>query len=531
MSVRDRGAGAFAGLAAALAGLGAAQLVALVVAEESAPLVAVADAFVDLTPPWLKQAAIDLFGTADKLVLLGSAALVLLLLSAAAGLLAVRHPRVGLALVAGLAAVAALAAITRPNATPSWILPSVVGGVVGMLTLDAGIRRVRGAPTEPGMAEPGMAEPAVRQVSRRGALTLPLAAGAVGLVAWAGGSLLGRRSAAVAASRAAVRLPVPTDTVAPAPTGTGSGAGASAGPPGVDVGVQGVGPWLTPNDDFYRIDTALIVPKVTTQEWSLRIHGMVERELTLDFAELTSRARVERYVTLACVSNAVGGDLVGNALWQGLPIADLIAEVRPLPGSDMLLSTSVDGFTCGTPVAALTDGRDALLAIAMNGEPLPIEHGFPVRMVVPGLYGYVSATKWVVEWEFTRFDRVEAYWTPRGWAPEAPVKTASRIDVPRPSAQVAAGEVTVAGVAWAQHRGITGVQVRVDEGPWQDARLAVDASVDTWRQWAYRWQAPVGEHTLQVRARDASGQWQTSRTAPPAPDGATGWHTVRVVVV
>jgi DMSO/TMAO reductase YedYZ molybdopterin-dependent catalytic subunit len=235
-------------------------------------------------------------------------------------------------------------------------------------------------------------------------------------------------------------------------------------------------------------------------------------------------------VTLACVSNEVGGDLIGNARWLGVPIGPLLRQAGPAADADMVLSRSADGWTCSTPLAVLTDGRDALFAIGMNGEPLPVEHGFPVRMVVPGLYGYVSATKWVTELKVTRFDRDEAYWTPRGWSAQGPVKTSSRIDVPRPGAGVPAGTVAVAGVAWAQHRGIRAVEVQVDDGAWQPATLAAEASVDTWRQWVYRWQATAGQHRLRVRATDGTGAVQVEALAPPAPDGATGWHEVEVEV-
>jgi DMSO/TMAO reductase YedYZ molybdopterin-dependent catalytic subunit len=317
------------------------------------------------------------------------------------------------------------------------------------------------------------------------------------------------------ASRQAVSLPVLT----PAPL-----------PAGTSVDVEGVVPFRVPNPDFYRIDTALVVPRITAQEWSLRIHGMVEREVTLDFATLMGSDLVERDLTLCCVSNEVGGDLIGNALWLGLPIGPLLAQAGPSADADMVLSSSADGWTASTPLDVLTDGRDALLAIGMNGEPLPIEHGFPVRMVVPGLYGFVSATKWVVDLKVTRFDRDQGYWTSRGWSARGPVKTESRIDVPRAGARVPAGRVAVAGVAWAQHRGIDAVQVRVDEGEWQAARLAEVPSVDTWRQWVLAWDATPGQHRLQVRATDGAGEVQTGDQAPVAPDGATGWHTVDVVV-
>jgi DMSO/TMAO reductase YedYZ molybdopterin-dependent catalytic subunit len=331
------------------------------------------------------------------------------------------------------------------------------------------------------------------------------------------GRALSGRFAGGTSSRATVTLPPVAD---PGP----------ALPPSVEVGVEGVVPFRVPNAEFYRIDTALVVPQVDAAGWTLRIHGMVEHEVTLTYDELLGSPLVERDVTLMCVSNEVGGDLVGNARWLGLPLKPFLDKAGPAADADMVLSTSADGWTCSTPLDVLRDGRDALLAVGMNGEPLPVEHGFPVRMVVPGLYGFVSATKWVVELEVTRFDRAEAYWTPRGWSERAPVKTESRIDVPRPGADLKAGRVAVAGVAWAQHRGIDAVEVRVDDGPWQPARLADVPSVDTWRQWVLDWDAPAGEHTLSVRATDGTGAVQTGEEAPPAPDGATGWHTIPVVV-
>ncbi|MCC5784476.1 oxidoreductase, partial [Kocuria sp. CCUG 69068] len=296
-------------------------------------------------------------------------------------------------------------------------------------------------------------------------------------------------------------------------------------PAGADLGVADVEPWLTPADDFYRIDTALSVPRIDVDAWELRLHGMVERELTLRFDDLTARPLLERIVTLACVSNPVGGDLVGNAVWTGVPIRDLLAEAGPSAEADMVLSTSEDGFTASTPLEALTDpGRDSLLAVTMNGEPLPFEHGYPVRMVVPGLYGYVSATKWVVDLEVTRFDRAEAYWTSRGWTARGPIKMSSRIEVPAEGGRTEAGPAVLAGTAWAQHTGIAAVQVSVDEGPWQDAELGSVGTDDTWRQWVLRADLPGGRHTARVRAVDRDGTVQTAEPAPPAPDGASGWH-------
>ena len=488
-----------AGLAAGALAIGVAELLAALVGPSSEPLVAVGDAFVDRTPLWLKNAAVAAFGTHDKQVLLGGAALVLAALTALAGVLATRG--LGVYLVLAMGAFAGFCAATRPDVTIVAALPSVVAAILGAIVLSALVARLGTAP------DPG----------RRALVKTAGAVAAVGLVAFALGRLLGQRIAGADASRAAVRLPAPADPEPPLPAG-------------VDVGVPGVTPFRVPAADFYRVDTALVVPRVRTEDWRLRIHGLVDREVTIDYATLLASPLVERDVTLCCVSNEVGGDLVGNATWLGLPIGPLLRRAGPHPDADMVLSTSTDGFTCSTPLAVLTDGRDALLAVGMNGAPLPIEHGFPVRMVVPGLYGYVSATKWVVDLEVTRFDRAVAYWTPRGWAPRAPVKTQSRIDVPRDGASVRAGTVPIAGVAWAQHRGIEAVEVRIDGGPWQRAGLAAEASIDTWRQWVYRWQAPPGRHILEVRATDGTGAVQTGVQSSPAPDGATGWHQVTVDV-
>jgi DMSO/TMAO reductase YedYZ molybdopterin-dependent catalytic subunit len=321
----------------------------------------------------------------------------------------------------------------------------------------------------------------------------------------------------LSAARASVDLPVPVDPAPPIPAGA-------------DLRLPDLASYVTGNGVFYRIDTALVVPRVSPQTWQLRIHGRVRQPYTIDFADLLARPMIERYVTLACVSNQVGGGLIGNARWLGVPIAELLAAAGPDLGADQVVSRSADGWTCGTPTAVLTDGRDALLAVGMNGEPLPLEHGFPVRMVVPGLYGYVSACKWITEIELTSFDAYDAYWVPRGWAQQAPIKTQSRIDTPRRRAT--AGPVVVAGVAWAQHRGIDRVEVRVDGGAWHQAELADVVSADTWRQWSWLWaDATSGEHELVVRATDANGETQPAERSPAAPDGATGWHTVLVEVV
>ena len=502
---------AAAGVVAALLGLGLAQVLAALFAPSSAPLLAVGDAFVDLTPPWLKDFAVRTFGTADKAVLLGSAAVILAGLAAIAGLLSRRRPRQAEWLVLGLGGVASLAAVTRPDAGPLAVLPSVLAAVSGAFGLRFLARRSDAAAGRGGEAPDSPA------AGRRSVLLAGGAMAGAGALAAGTGWWLGGRVRDVSSSRSAIRLPAAADPEPPLPAG-------------VEVGVDGVVPFRVPNQSFYRIDTALVVPRITTADWQLRIHGLVDREVTLTWDQLIGSPLVERDVTLMCVSNEVGGDLVGNARWLGLPIAGLLAQAGPAADADMVLSTSADGWTCSTPLEVLTDGRDALLAVGMNGVPLPVEHGFPVRMVVPGLYGFVSATKWVVDLEVTRFDRKQAYWTPRGWSDRAPVKTQSRIDVPASGATVRPGPVAVAGVAWAQHRGVRGVEVRVDGGAWQPARLGTEASVDTWRQWVWPWQATSGKHVIEVRAVDGTGAVQTGDRRPPAPDGATGWHRTEVTV-
>ncbi len=299
-------------------------------------------------------------------------------------------------------------------------------------------------------------------------------------------------------------------------------------PSGADFARQGTPSFLTPNANFYRIDTALVVPQVRAEDWTLRVHGMVDSELSLSYDDIRSRPLVERRVTLCCVSNPVGGPYVSTATFVGVELADLLEEAGVRPGARQLFSTSADGWTCGTPVgAALDRERGALLALGMNGEPLPLEHGFPARMVVPGLYGYVSATKWVVDMEVTTWNARRAYWLERDWAREAPVKTQSRVDRPRESATVGLGTVTAAGVAWAQPTGVEAVRVRLDDGPWREADLAADVSDDTWRMWRIDLEiTEPGEHRVTCRAVDKSGSAQTGERAPVLPDGATGWHTV-----
>ena len=497
--------GALAGLLAALAALAAAELAAVLARPEASPVVAVGGSVIDAAPTGLKELAVRTFGTDDKPVLVGSIVVVLLLLALVTGALAVGHRAVGVAGVVVLGLVGATAAATRPAAAPLDPIPSLAGAVVGVVALSVLLRPVTGS------------SDAAPDERRRRFLVTALWVGAGSLAAGVVGRMVNGPRASVAASRAAVRLPAPAGAAPPVPRGS-------------ELRIPGLSPFTTPNGDFYRVDTAIVVPQVTTDGWRLRVHGMVDREVELDFARLLARPLVERDITLTCVSNPVGGPYAGNARWLGASLADLLREAGVRPDADMLLSRSKDGMTIGTPTAVVMDGRDALLAVGMNGEPLPQQHGFPVRMVVPGLYGYVSATKWVVDLELTRFDRARAYWVERGWAAKAPVRTMSRIDVPKPFAKVRPGRVAVAGVAWAQHRGVATVEVRVDGGRWFEARLAEVPSVDTWRQWVWEWEATPGNHTLEVRATDATGATQPERRADPFPSGATGWSSTAVTV-
>jgi DMSO/TMAO reductase YedYZ molybdopterin-dependent catalytic subunit len=324
-------------------------------------------------------------------------------------------------------------------------------------------------------------------------------------------------TSSISGIREALRLPPPRTTVSI--------------PEGAEFEVPGLAPLITPNADFYRVDTALTVPSIDPQTWRLRIDGMVERPLELTFQELLDRGLDEYAITLTCVSNEVGGGLVGNAVWSGVPVRDLLRLAKPTSGADMVLSRSVDGFTASTPLETLTDdGRDAILAVTMNGEPLPLEHGFPVRMVVPGLYGYVSATKWLTQLTVTTFAQDEAYWTPRGYSARAPIKMSSRIDTPRTGAPIDAGATMIAGMAWAQTIGIQRVEVSIDDGEWRRAELSTPLNDDTWVQWRLPWEATAGTHYLSARAVDADGNLQIQERAPIAPDGSTGWQRLLITV-
>ena len=500
---------------------------------------------IDLAPPWAKDAAIALFGTADKAALLVGIAIVLVAVAGAAGVLEARRPPWGRVVVALIGVVGVVAAMTRANAPMLAFAPSAIAAIAAIIALQFLVRRLPvtdaapapetvAAPVGTSSANAASSVPHHQRMPRRGSApdgcrdrllaspTPPPTAASTAAASSRGPAV--RPCSAPSPRRAGtrcrpVRAPSARSGTAsrfPTPSAT------ATVPPSAELDIEGLSPVVTPNAQFYRIDTALAVPAVDPSSWSLRIHGMVDQEVTLTWDELLALPLEESVTTLACVSNEVGGGLIGNAVWLGYPIRELLARAAPTADADMVLSRSVDGFTASTPLAVLEDDRNAILAIGMNGDPLPAEHGFPVRMVVPGLYGYVSATKWVVDLEVTRFDAASAYWTDRGWSERGPIKISSRIDVPRSGQTLSAGPITVAGVAWNQHVGIEAVDVQVDDGPWRPATLATAISIDTWVQWRYDWDAPSGTHTLRVRATGADGEVQTSDVQGVVPDGATG---------
>jgi DMSO/TMAO reductase YedYZ molybdopterin-dependent catalytic subunit len=565
--------GAIIGIVAALVALGMAQIVAAVLAAPaSAPVDAVGAVSINHTPAAVKNWAITEFGASDKTVLVWGIRGVLIVCAVVIGVLAIRRLWLGMAGLAVFAAVGVAAALVQPGADGSYALPSLVGAGAGALALwyFCGIAcrelaRTR-ASWPPGDAAPRQSSPPQQAVSgapglasgptsagapsgddvpsvpasgpvwrpvgpdpvwsagggpdRRRFLAASAAVAAGSLVAYGGGSWLAS-SRNVSAAQRAIRLPRPAVPAPPLPSGA-------------DLRIPGLSSFITPNGNFYRVDTALVLPEIAPANWQLRVHGMVRRELMLSFDDLIKRPLIEDYITLCCVSNPVGGPYIGNAKWLGASLRSLLAEAGVMRGATQLLATSSDGFTSGTPIETAIDGRDSLLAVAMNDAPLPVAHGFPVRQVVPGLYGYVSACKWLVDIEVTTFAAAQAYWVPRGWSAQGPIKTESRIDVPTGQSPLTAGNrVAIAGEAWAQHKGIEAVEVRVGNGPWQQAQLAAVPDLDTWRQWVYWWDVDVspGNYLIEARATDKTGYTQTSLQEPPEPNGATGYPSVSVNVV
>ena len=552
--------GAVAGLVAAAVALGVAELVAGLNRDWRSPVLDVGDRVVDNVPSWLKDFAIEQFGTNDKFVLLLTIGVVVAVYAMTLGVIAFRRSIAvalgGIALFGVIGIV--LAATNRVGGTIDDGMPTLVGVLAGGAALytawrftvptlaerhdvDGDIEIVATGDASEPSADPTSTTTSgardavdIRQEHPTDAPTatrrqvLVRSGGILGAFALVGGGagVLGRtlRSRFSATeSRANAALPAATEPLPPIPDG-------------VSVGVDGISPFTTPNADFYRIDTALTVPQVPIEGYTLRVHGMVDNEITLSYEELTSRQVEEYDITMTCVSNTIGGNLVGNARWLGVRLDELLADAGIQSGADQIVGRSVDGYTCGFPVEAATDGRNALVAFGMNGEPLPLEHGFPVRLVVPGLYGYVSATKWLTEIEVTTFADFEQYWVPRGYAVEAPIKLMSRIDSVDGLGTLttgADGMAAIGGVAWAQTRGISGVEVQIDGGEWQPAELGEALNDDTWRQWAFRFQPSGTDRTrtsISVRAIDGDGMIQTDERAEPLPDGASGHHSIVVFV-
>lgn len=503
------------GLLAAGVGIAVGELVGGIAGDAGSPVVAVGGLVIDNVPPGVKDVAIETFGKNDKAALVVGTLVILALLGMGLAVVARRRPRFAAAVVVLVSLVGVVA--TRDQTSAGLVgatAPSLLGAAAAIGALGV-LRRTYLPRPIPDEAHPeddqvvdGM--PPRREFLIGSGTALVLAGAAAG----AGRVLQGRNSAN--ASRAAVTLPKPVERLPPIPRAT-------------SVGVDGVTPFTTPNRDFYRIDKNITPLQVRTDDYTLAVRGMVDRELEIPWEDLLRRDMREYDITLTCVSNLIGGNLVGNARWLGFPLAELLDEAGVRDGADQVVGRSADDYTGGFPVGAAYD-RDAIVAVGMNGEPLPISHGFPVRLVVPGLYGYIASVKWLTEIELTTFDAFDSYWVRRDYADRAPVKTMSRIDTPRSLSKPTAGTIPIAGVAWAQTRGIAKVEVQVDDGDWAEAELAEALNEDTWRQWILPVELDPGFHTLKVRATDADGELQVEERADPLPDGASGWHTIRISV-
>ncbi len=496
---------ALTGVAAAGAAVGVGHLVAALVNPVSSPLLAVGSALIDAAPTPAKEFAVRTFGTADKPILVSGVAVVLVIFGAVVGLIAWRRPRSAAVAIGLLGVAGAGAALTRGPWTDA--IPSVVAGVVGVLALHLLRTRPVPDPTD------GTALDTANRRSRRGLLLALGATTALAAVTGAGGFVVGRVRDAASAARRALGLPAPASAATGLPDG---------------VQVPGVSTFTTPAADFYRVDISLVTPHIDASTWTLTLDGMVDRPLTLTYDDLLAMPLIERDITLTCVSNEVGGPYVSTGRWLGVPFSELIRQVGVKPGVDQVFSYSLDSsYTCSTPFQAVSDGRDAMVVVGLNGEPLADERGYPARMLVPGLFGFVSATKWLQRIEFTTYAARTAYWTARDWATDAPVLTQSRIDVPQSLKTLTREKPVIAGVAWAQHRGIAKVEVRIDEGEWKDARLAADGGIDLWRQWSYVYDGPAGLHSAQVRATDLDGNTQPEERTKVFPSGARGWHQIQ----
>jgi len=502
------------GVLATAAGMATGHLAAAFLNPAASPVLAVGSTVIDLTPTPVKEWAVREFGTADKPILIGSVIAGTFLFAAAAGVLARRSFLLAAGMLLGLVAVAGAMAMTRPVASGVDVLPAVAAAVVGLAALRllthpprwrASSLEVAGNAVRGGTDEPA--------VTRRGVLVAGGVVAASTVVIAAAGQWVIRMRTRIGK----IVLPAPVTAIPPLPEG-------------LETSHRGITPFRTPNDEFYRVDTVLTLPVITLDDWRLTIDGDVDDPFSLTFDELLDLPMIERDITLTCVSNEVGGKYVGGARWLGVPLRDLLDLAGVGRGADQILSTAVDGFTISTPLAVALDGRDALVAVGMNGERLPLEHGFPARLVTPGIYGFVGATKWLRRLTLTTYAKDEAYWTERDWATDAPIKVSSRIDTPKPLSTLGAGRTVIGGIAWAQTRGIGRVEVRIDGGAWQEARLGPSAGVDNWRQWYLPWDAPEGRHLLAVRATSEEGEVQTAARTSPFPEGSSGVQEILVTV-
>ena len=489
----------------------------------------------DITPGWAAQESIENLGSTGKASLLPGITIVALLAAAALGNASLRFSRrIG---IAGFAAFGLLGGFTTARnptspALASWFWSLVAAGL-GVATLLFLLSRLRGHADEPFATAP-LVDPLDPPASRRAFLGWSAGAGAVAVGGFALSRGITPKSAAETARENIVLSNISTTTTAsPATTTPATTAPVSEATVTAEAitDIDGITSYITPNDSFYLIDTALSPPHVDPNDWSLEIKGMVDNPYTLTWDELIAMPMQEHEITLSCVSNPIGGPLVGNAKWLGVPIVTLLERAGVQPGADQFVGKSIDDWTAGFPTGRLHDGRTALLAIGMNGEPLPISHGFPARLIVAGIYGYVSAVKWVTEIELTRWDDFDGYWIDKGWSKLGPMKTTSRIDVPRHGSSVPAGETVLAGVAWSPPRGIHAVEVSVDDGPWSPCDLAIPGNDENWVQWRTTWDATSGRHRISVRAVDGEDQIQPRGPKSVAPDGAEGWHQVSVNVI
>ena len=505
---------ALAGAGAAGLALGITELIAGLTRNVPSAVSSVGSVVIDYTPPVVERTAISLFGTADKGALAIGTVIIALLIGAVVGVLSRSRRWLPPLAFGGFAVAGIAAAFTQPSYQPILTILAIAfaaaagAGVLGWLlrTLapagDAAERAVAESPTD-GLAASGSRRQFVAGVAGVGAAALTSG--------FLGRSLLISRSEQI---RTSIELPQAAGTVPPPG-------------PAASFAVPGLEPIVVPNDEFYRIDTALVVPRPDIDSWRLHIKGMVDNPVSLTYSDLVAMPLYEQYVTISCVSNEVGGGLVGNAKWTGVRLVELLDRAGVQEGATQVVGRSTDGWTAGFPTDLVFDGREPLVAIAMNGEMLPPRHGYPARLIVPGLYGYVSATKWLTEIELTTWEAFDGYWIPRGWSKEGPIKTQSRIDVPRAGAEVTAAPVVMAGVAWAPTRGVAKVEVRVDDGDWQVAELTEPLSNDAWVQWRHEMTLDPGrKYRLEVRATDGTGETQTSAVAPPPPSGATGYHTI-----